>query len=275
MSNLKYKRVAWISDRSYPEYKGGAEKTEWVLMEIGRKKYGLVIDYWNTKPTKDYDLYIIGNTHTWSVDKVLDIIEDKKFAFFSHDPLTKEQTFYLLKEAFCVIFMSPRHAEYYRKKFVVQNFILQPPAFPEKELDQYYSTKKEDYALYIGDLNQYKGIQNIYAYATDHPKMKFRIFGRNYANTIFSLPNFKYYGWLPKEKMREELARAKYFIHLPSMVDPGPHMIVKAFLSECELIVNSKVGILSYDWDWENPEEVKRKLREFQDSFWERLNNVY
>lgn len=275
MSNLKYKKVAWISDRSYPEYKGGAEKTEWVLMEIGRKKYGLRIDYWDKKPTKEYDFYIIGNTHFWREDKVAEIIEGKKFAYFSHDPLDKPQTLDLLRKSFCVIFMSPAHREHYTKKLILKNTILQPPGFTEEELENYYSEEKEDFALYIGDLNDYKGVRNIYAYAEDHPELELRVYGRNYANFLFTLPNFKYYGWLPETKMNEVLAKARYFIHLPGMVDPGPHMVVKAYLSNCELIVNSKVGVLSFDWDWEDPEEVKRKLREFQNTFWERLNNFY
>lgn len=273
MLKLKYKRVAWISDRSFPEYKGGAEKTEFVLMEIGRKKYGLTIDYWNKKPTEEYDFYIIGNTHTWSPEKVLEIIKGRKFAFFSHDPLSKTQTSTLIKKAFCVIFMSPAHKDFYTKQFKIKNFIYQPPAFKEGELETFYSKKKEDYALYIGDLNYYKGVQNVYSYASDHPKMQFKIYGRNFVTANFILPNFKYYGWLPKGRMNEELAKAKYFIHLPSKVDPGPHMIIKAYLSDCELIVNRNVGVLSFkDWNWEDKEEIKKKLREFQNTFWKRLN---
>lgn len=273
MSDLRFKRVAWISDRSYPEYKGGAEKTEYVLMEIGRKKYSLTIDYWDKKPDKEYDFCIIGNTHTWPPEKVFDLIEDKKFAFFSHDPLSKEQTWTLLRKAFCVIFMSPAHEEYYTKKFEIKNSIYQPPAFEEEELESFHSEKKEEYALYIGDLNEYKGIQNVYSYAKDHPDMEFKIFGRNFVNANFTLPNFKYYGWLPKERMQEELGKAKYFIHLPSLVDPGPHMVIKAYLSDCELIVNRNVGVLSFkEWNWEDKEDIKKKLREFQNTFWERLN---
>lgn len=273
MVKLKFKTVAWISSRSYPEYEGGAEITEYVLMEKGRKQ-GLKIDYWNKNPEKDYDLYLFGNTHDWYPQKVFDLIEGKRFVFFSHDPLIKEQTLRLLKNSFLVVFMSPKHRDFFLSKLKKKKTLLQPPAF--LDLEKWYSTKKENYAVYIGDLNEYKGVQNLYSYAKDHPETTFKVFGRNFASFPFTLDNFHYYGWLPTEDVAKELAKAKYFVHLPSRVDPGPHMVIKAYLSDCELIVNENVGVLSYtEWNWDNKEEIKKKLREKTNTFWERINRYY
>lgn len=272
LPKFSYKKVAWISDRFYPEYQGGAEITEFVLMEIGRKQ-GLKIDYWDKKPTKEYDFYIIGNTHNWSLQKVLNIIQGKKFVFFSHDPLSKLQTIHLLKKAFLIVFMSPKHQEYYSKKVKIKNFILQPPAF--LDLEKWKSGKKEEHALYVGDLNPYKGIRNLYQFAQDHPEITFKVYGRNFASFPFTLDNFHYYGWLPEEDLPKELGKAKYFVHLPSKVDPGPHMVINAFLSDCELIVNKNVGVLSYDWNWNDKDEIKKKLKEYQETFWKRIDKYY
>ena len=83
---FKFKKVAWISSRIYPEYDGGAEKVDFYLREIG-KKQGLQIDHWKEKPALDYDVYILSNCHDWPPEKVQQVVEGHEYTFFRHDPL--------------------------------------------------------------------------------------------------------------------------------------------------------------------------------------------
>lgn len=272
---FKFKKVAWISDRKFPEYEGGAEKVDYMIREIG-KKQGLEIDHWKDKLAIDYDLYILGNNHLWPPEKTESMVDGKQYAFFRHDPLAREHVWDLVRKAHVVIFPSPGLKAFYEKKLILKNVMYQPWASAEGELDSYYSKTKENFVLYIGDLNSYKGVHNLIDYAKDHPEMLFKVYGRNMENINFTLPNLQYFGWLPEDKVRETMAKAKYWIQLPSMIDPFPQMVVKAYLSGCELIVNKNVGCFTYpDWDWNDPENIKKKLREFQETFWQRLNAFY
>lgn len=272
---FKFKWVAWISDRSFPEYEGGAEKVDYMLREIG-KKQGLEIDHWKDKPDKEYDLYILGNTHLWPPEKTFEIVGNNKFAFIRHDPLAREHTWELLQKAHVVIFPSPGLRTFYEQRLKLKNVMYQPWASMDEEWNTYIPMPKEEYALYIGDLNSYKGTHNLINYARDHPNLLLKVYGRMIEKYNFTLPNLQYFGWLPDNKVKETMGKAKYWVHLPSMMDPFPQMIVKAYLSGCELIVNKNVGCFTYpDWNWNDPEDIKRKLKEYQDTFWQRLNEFY
>lgn len=273
---LKFKKVAWISDRKFPDYDGGAEKVDYMIRELG-KKLGLQIDHHTENPGDGYDAYILGNTHLWPPEKIVDMMNFKKFAYFRHDPLVRDYTWHLVKQAHVMIFPSPGLRPFYETRIPLTRVMYQPWASIEEEWNKYaLSPMKEDHILYIGDLNRYKGIQNIMRYATDHPEMKFKIYGRNIENVVFNQPNIQYFGWLPENKIPEILGKAKTWIQLPGMIDPFPQMFIKAYLSGCEIIVNKNLGCLSYkDWDWNNPEDIKKKLKEYQDTFWQRLSDLW
>lgn len=276
-SKLKFSKILWISDRKYPQYNGGAERTDYVIREAG-KKLGLKIDWTNNLPknSEEYDMVVISNLHLWPEQKAQQLILETyvPILFFSHDPGIHRWYPTVIKEAFCTVFMSPAHRDFYLKKFYVKNYIIQPHGI--LDLDKWYSEKeKEEYYLYIGDLNHYKGVQNLYQWAIENPDKEVRVWGRNFARFPFLIDNFKYYGWLEEEKLPETLARAKYFIHLPDKIDPCPRMITFAYLSGCEIIGNDNIGLTSYDWPWDDPETIKEILRKAPKEFWYNLNKYY
>jgi len=271
---LKFKKVIWISDRKYPDYNGGAERTDYVIREAG-KKLGLEITWTNKIPKEKADFYVISNIHMWPDMKAQELLlNEPKTVFFSHDPLIHHWYPQAIRQSFCSVFMSPKHAEFYTKKFLIKNYFIQPHGI--LDLDKWYSAEdKEDYYLYIGDMNEYKGIQNLYQYAKDNPEVELKLWGRNFARFPFLIDNFKWYGFLPEEKMADTLAHAKYFIHLPNLIDPCPRMITFAFLSGCTIVGNENIGTASYDWPWERPEEVKKILRKAPINFWYNINQYY
>lgn len=271
---LKYKKVIWISDRSYPQYQGGAEQTDFVIREAG-KKLGLDIIWSNVIPSDDCDFIVISNIHMWPNEDCDELVESPyKKVFFSHDPLIHQFYPKAIKNSFLSIFMSPAHYDFYRRKFIIQNYIIQPHGL--FDIDCWYSKEpKKDYYLYIGDLNDYKGVQNVYKWAEENPDKQVKLYGRNFARFPFLINNFKFYGWLPDEKLPETLAEAKYFIHLPSMIDPCPRMITFAYLSGCTIIGNDNIGLSSYDWPWDDKEKIKEILRKAPLEFWYKINKYY
>jgi len=274
---LRFSKVLWISDRSYPDYNGGAERTDYVIRDAG-KKLGLEIDWISTFPkdTEKYDLVVISNIHMWK-DEVAEQLLLETYTpilFFSHDPLIHRWYPTAIKQAFCSVFMSPAHCKFYRKKFFIKNYIVQPHGIID--LDRWYGEeKREDYCLYVGDLNTYKGAQNVYKWAEENPDREVRVWGRHMVKFPFTIDNFKYYGWMDEEELPKKLATASYFIHLPEYIDPCPRMIMFALLSGCEIIGNDNIGTSSYDWPWENLDRIKDILRKAPEEFWRKVNKYY
>ena len=276
---MKFKRVLWVSDRSYPEYNGGAERTDYVIREAG-KKLGLEIDWNNDLPpkTSEYDLVVVSNIHLWPDIKAQQLLLElfNPLVFFSHDPIIHSWYPTAISQAFVSVFMSPAHRDFYTKKFYIKNSIVQPHGISEEDLNRWTpKAPKKDYYLYIGDLNEYKGVQNVYKWAESNPTKEVKLWGRNWAKFPFLLNNFKWYGFLDEDKLARTLAEAKYFIHLPELIDPCPRMVTFALLSGCTIIGNENIGLATYDWPWKDPERLKAILRKEPTEFWYRVNKFY
>ena len=278
VSKLKFSKVLWLADLSYPQYNGGAERTDYVIKEAG-KKLGLDIQDMHIADecdTNDYDLVVISNIHRWKDGVVSKMIEDTytPIVFFSHDPLMHKWYPKAIKQAFCTVFMSPAHKKFYTRKLALGTHFIQPHGLTD--MDSWYSSEdREDIYLYIGDLNGYKGVQNVYKWAMDNPDKEVRLWGRHMAKFPFLLDNFKYYGWLDQDKLAETLSKAKYFLHLPEFVDPCPRMVTFAMMSGCEIIGNENIGTFSYDWPWEDMDAVKKILKRAPRKFWKNINKHY
>lgn len=269
---LQFKKVGWISSRKYPEYNGGAERTDYTIIEAG-KKLGLEIDYLYDSRGKDYDFVVLSNVHDWRKEKILDITSNHKLVYFSHDIHYKPFTRELLDRALVSVFMSPLHKGFYDEKFNIKESFLQPAGIID--LDKYYVDKKENYHLFIGDMHAGKGIYELVKYAREHPNDMFKIYGRNMLNLNFELDNFHYYGFLPDEKVPEMLAKAKYFIYLPTEIQPCCRMPLFAYLSDCGIIGNENIGLFSWDWDWKDKEKIKKTIKDYPKKFWTRIDKYY
>lgn len=272
---LRIKKVIWVSDRNYPEYNGGAERTDYVIREAG-KKLGIDIEWTNDIPKNEADFYVISNIHLWSDDKAREFLDQEpKTLFFVHDPLMHSWYTQAIRQSFCTVFMSPRHAKAYTKKFLVPNHFIQPHGIEPKDLERFKPLPKKDYYLYVGDMNDYKGIGNVYQWAIDNPKEEVRCWGRNFARFPFFADNFKYYGFLPEKWLAKILGEARYFIHLPNLVDPCPRMIMFAYLAGCTVIGNDNIGLSSYDWPWDDKEKIKEILKKAPKEFWYKVDKFY
>jgi hypothetical protein len=69
--------------------------------------------------------------------------------------------------------------------------------------------------------------------------------------------------------MPEKMSEYSGFIHLPNWTEPFGRVVMEAYLSGCELIVNDKIGAMSFDWDYSDYDEVKDKLQSSVKKFWQ------
>jgi glycosyltransferase involved in cell wall biosynthesis len=112
--------------------------------------------------------------------------------------------------------------------------------------------------LYVGSINRAKGYDNlIKRFGPD----RLTLVGPNHLDKPIE---GNWLGPLANEKLPEIYNRAKTFAHLPSWMEPMGRTVVEAALCGCELVVNDRVGVTSYEpRDWREPSRVSRNATLF------------
>jgi len=114
--------------------------------------------------------------------------------------------------------------------------------------------------LYVGTINEAKGYDNlIERFGTD--RVTFvgpNALGRPIQGT--------WLGPVANEALPELFNRAKIFAHLPKWIEPMGRTVVEAALCGCELVLNERVGVTSYEpRDWKEPSGVQANSERFWD----------
>jgi glycosyltransferase involved in cell wall biosynthesis len=112
--------------------------------------------------------------------------------------------------------------------------------------------------LYVGSINRAKGYDNlIERFGPD----RLTLVGPNYLSEPVK---GTWLGPIANERLPEIYNRAKTFAHLPSWVEPMGRTVVEAALCGCELVLNDRVGVTSYEpHEWQDPERVGQNARLF------------
>jgi len=269
-------RIGWIADHFYPDYLGGAEITDYLMIKAGEAR-GYEILRLKKEDTSDYrnlsdlDFLIVSNTHTFSSREIRNILR-RRFVLYLHDCVIDPHTPMLLQHASLVVFLSPLHRKFFEERFRICTRVLECP--PPVDMHQYNASEKEDFAVYAGLIAKHKGIYNVLEYARKHPSMKIILVGKNQIPDLKLPKNVEYFGALSREEVLKLLSRAKYFIHLPEWIEAFGRAVAEAYLCGCELITNDRVGFLSYPWNFENREVVRRELAKSRDLFWDTVISV-
>lgn len=114
--------------------------------------------------------------------------------------------------------------------------------------------------LYVGTINEAKGYDNL-----------IERFGED--RVTFVGPNHSgrqirgtWLGHVPNEALPELYNRAKIFAHLPKWIEPMGRTVVEAALCGCELVLNERVGVTSYEAaDWKDARRVQGNAERFWD----------
>ena len=269
-------RVGWVADHFYPEYLGGAEITDHLMIRAGEER-GYEIVRLGKEEVSDYrnlsglDFLIVSNTHTFSSKEIRNILR-RRYVLYLHDCVIDPHTPMLLRHAGLVVFLSPLHRRFFEERFRISARVLECP--PPVEIEQYDASEKEDFAVYAGLIAKHKGIYNVLEYARKHPSMKIILVGKNQIPDLKLPENVEYLGVLSRKELLKLLSRARYFIHLPEWVEAFGRAVAEAYLCGCELITNDRVGFLSYPWNFEDRESVKRELAKSRDLFWDAVISV-
>jgi glycosyltransferase involved in cell wall biosynthesis len=119
--------------------------------------------------------------------------------------------------------------------------------------------------LYVGSINRAKGYENlIERFGPD----RLTLVGPNYLDEPIQ---GTWLGPMAYESLPEIYNRARTFAHLPNWIEPMGRTVVEAALCGCELVLNDRVGVTSYESrDWRDPARVHVNA----DLFWSELEDA-
>lgn len=265
-------KIFWLHDWRLKEYLGGAQITTAEMLLKAPSEVEMVYpDTFSRRRIGGYPL-ILSNTGLFRKSDLKWIAETQKYIKYerdysfckrrhatAHDCLTEcsdTLSFYteLFQNSILNIFLSPLHANVYLKYMPLDRdkVHIQPSPI---NVDRFRCSKdKEDFYLAVGESGWHKGIDLI---EKELIGKNFVFIGGENKISYDELPN-----WYKK---------AKYFIHKPRWIEPFGRTVAEAYCADCILLVNNKIGFLSYSWDYSDRGFVYDQLKNAPRLFWNRV----
>jgi hypothetical protein len=194
-----------------------------------------------------YDRVVVSGMYGYN-DRELNKLAELNPIVWVHD--TQFAGHWLLEGARHIILLTPQHLEFelntnplLRKDRVVLN-----PGWMDFKLST--SVPKKDYfALWAHRAMPHKGLDRAEQWAKmQHIRLEVMV-GRPHVEVLLAM------------------GKARYFVLLSHIFDPGPRAVMEAQLSHCELVVDN-VGY----WD-EPPQELYGRLQRADKEFWDLVLN--
>lgn len=171
------------------------------------------------------------------------------------------------------IFNSPFHLKIHHEFYgnaLEPALVLPPPIRVDKIR---VKDKKEGTVAFVGRLNKMKGADEFYQYVVSQPDAAFFICGENQIRK--NLPdNVHVLGEIPHEEVLELLGWCQKFFFKPFWTEPSGRAAMEAFLSGCQMIVNNRVGITSFDFYPHDLPKAKNAVAESPALFWDHIRKV-
>lgn len=281
--NLKNKKILWLCDYTNVEVPaGGAEITDSYIIEAGRQKgYQITV----ARPCSlrsnllaNSDLVIFSNCYEFPKPARNRVMQEKPYVVYSHDSgrwmdVVKSHPD-MMKNTLGTIFLSPLHRDCFKKYLkYADNVLLVPPHIPLEFFDR--GQERVNKIMFVGNLHDGKGLPEIIDYARKHKEMIFDFYYQRasgiWTKQLQQLRNCNLIGYVPKESIYNNYNRYKYFIHIPRHYEAFGRAVGEAYLCGCELIVNNKVGAISYGWDYRTFREQTMRAHFI---FWEELGKI-
>jgi hypothetical protein len=265
-------KILWIADYLLKEHKGGAQQTNSLMIKEGRKR-GHTIKEVSGGAVGDskqrYDGIIINNITKYSEEQIKELVDTGKCIRYEHDYWVAENYPELYDKVKHTVFLSPLHLETAEKKAgrKIKNYSLCPSPI-DVSLFECSDKKREPMStLFAGHMHEVKGSNEFVNYVEQNPMFKFYIAGWGGDLPLLNrFENVEYLGELELKELVKWYQKVEYFYHRPRLEAFG-RVVIEAYLSGCNLLVNNNVGAISWDWDFSNYEEVRKGVQS-EDKFW-------
>lgn len=301
-------KIAWISYLDPFALSGGGEMANRTLIEAGRRRgHEIVLSPWlrrrpqrllrrlrvlrNVRVDWDADAFVLANIRNHAartdlyperaVHRALDtgravVLADAWVdacpldlpcdGDVGHCPSSCSRAWanWLFGSAAAVAFVSPMQHRLIERVLDVPlpaTVIYSRPAV-DTSMFRPLSLERDIDVLYVGSINEAKGYFNlIEKFGPD----RLTFVGRN---ALGRPVEGNYLGMLAYDRLPAIYNRARTFAHLPRWNEPMGRTVVEAALCGCELVLNDRVGVTSYEpADWRDPARVQTNANRFWAEF--------
>jgi len=271
-------KILWVADFTSKEHKGGAQRTNQIMIEYG-KKHGYDIEMLTggsvVQSKTDYDMVILNNITKWEKEFILELVDSQPCIRYEHDYWVSDHFPELFKKVKHNIFLSPLHYKAVCKKvgYDIENYSLVPSSVDNIRFKP-KGEKEPNTVLWAGNFCKFKNSDGYIEFAKQNPNMKCYIagWGAN-IDDIKGVDNIKYLGELTTAELIKEYQRCQYFFHKPIIYsEPFGRTVIESYYCGCSLLINENIGAISWGWDFGNYEQI-RKNTQSQFKFWKIIKN--
>lgn len=254
-------RVAWLTHQ-FPSvegaengenllpgrFPGGAERSNHNRIEARPEGVKVTLVHpRNWTDALSYDQIIIGATDLLSEAAMIELsTRNYSIAPMHPHPVTWSNKL-LFENARVVIGLTPTHLQGSLHDYNVKRseWVLSPVELPKIQVKE-----KEEFALHAARRDWWKGADQAQEWA-DSKGIPLTIMQKETHETVL-----------------EAMSRAKYFVHLPLILDAEPTACIEAVLSGCQVIPNLNVGLISVP-DWDSPKALEKRIETAGSDFWQ------
>jgi len=281
-------KITWIADFQQNQRAGGSQMTDRYLINyakfLNHKVDELGLFNINNLENIDsylsrYDCIILSNYYeldrTEKGSELINKLQKHKYIRYIHDydgyytgnvDIERKKT--VIESSVATICLSPAHMQETirllakaKEMFCVPSFIDTDKFFNADIKDKIYKS------ITFGEIAKHKGIYNLMKL---HRKYEQIDFYTHNVNQDLKLGNILIKPAINYELVNNFLNKYKTFVFYPEWIEPFGRTVAEAYLSGIDMDVDkNKIGFYSYDWDYNNKQEVISKLKTARQDFWQ------
>ena len=275
-------KVLWVSDYGLHHHQGGAQRSNSLIIEEGKKRGHSVIEFNVDSDDRllhpEYDLLVSSNLEALCQKPRL---VEWTSTFPNHVRVEHDSNRYLSAEDRKLLFSSCKKS-FFLSNFHLQQFIssygdyftnaeiipdpIDTNMFCDKKL------KREDKTLYVGFMHELKGTNEFFAHVIENPEDSFVVAGWSndprFTQTCEMLSNVEFLGKVDFSEMPILYNKHRSLFYKPTFYEPYCRSVAEAIFCGMEVIGNDLIGCLHHMKEAGKDEMVSQCSRA-PESFWE------
>ena len=253
-------KVLWISDFGLHHNKGGAQRSNNLIVEKGKELgHDLVEFFFDSNESllhPNYDLLVSSNLE--AINRKPNIIQWIS-SHHNHVRVEHDSNRYLSPESRKTLFTSCKKAfilsSFHLKKFQESygSYFINTEIVPDPiDSNCFYDKKekREDKILYVGYMHQLKGTNELFSYAIENPEKDFVVAGwsdqQHFIQSCNMIPNIEFIGTVDFEEMPNLYNSYKTLFYKPAFYEPYCRSVAEAICCGMEIIGNDIIGCLHH-----------------------------
>ncbi len=278
--------IVWVHNFSYPKYVGGAELTDFYWIKKGIELRLKISEIRCGSPFKAGDVYMFGNFGKFNLQDLERKINGKPYICIVHGGLITKEVVDIYDKARALVCMSPNQQKRLLNMTKNKRIIVTPPYIDTRLFYNFKKPRVSKSYLYVGAIREHKGIRIILEHAKKHLESNYHFYGPTKKKEIYLLemiksqPNCSYHGLVLNDHIPDIMNKYKTFIWY---LDPNYNdfesfgrTVIEALLCGMRLEINRKnFGAFSWNWDFNHPREIAKKLEYFYSKFWDNALKVF